>query len=72
MREPLRNLHEMRPKPANPVEASAAGEFVFSSPEIDPEARCVAPAERAQTTEIYETAALAATPIPNFPGKVAA
>jgi hypothetical protein len=69
VREPLRNLHEMRPKPPSPVEASAAGEFVFSSPEIDPEARCVARAERAQTAEIYETAAPAT---PTSPEKQAA
>ncbi len=68
-RETLRNLREMKPKPASPAEAPAAGEFVFSTSEIEAESPLTTAAEGAQTAEIYDTAASLA---PNYPERQAA
>jgi hypothetical protein len=61
----LRNVREIKSKPANSVEAPVAREFVFSISEIESET----PREAAQTTEIYDTGAALAS---NCPEKQAA
>ena len=65
----LRNLHEMKPKPADPAGEPAAGEFVFSTSEIEPETLRMPVPEGTQTAGIGDSGA---TLVPNFPGKVAA
>ena len=68
-RETLRNLHEMKPKPANSAEEPAAREFVFSTLKIESEAPVGPVTEGAKTAEISGRAAVVG---PNFPEKRAA
>ncbi len=68
-RETLRNLYEMKQKPADPVEEPAAREFVFSTSKIAPESAGLPAAEGDQIDKNYDrVAALAA----NYPEKQAA
>ncbi len=63
------NVHEMKPKPANPIEEPAAREFVFSTPKITTEVPSLSAPDGAQTTENNDTAAEIG---PNYPEKRAA